>query len=266
LSASDSALKDFRLDGKTAVVTGGARGIGKAIAEAFAAHGACVSILDLDQESGDKVAREINADVTRCMAYRCDVSDAESVHKTFEQVFARGRVDILVNNAGIAFIGNLERTEEKDFDALYRVNVKSYYLCMRECIPQMKRNGGGVILNMCSIAATAGIPDRFAYSMTKGAVLAMTQSVARDYIADNIRCNCISPARIHTPFIDNFLKKEYPGREKEMMEKLSKTQPIGRMGQPQEVAALALYLCSDQASFVTGTNYPIDGGFLGIRG
>jgi NAD(P)-dependent dehydrogenase (short-subunit alcohol dehydrogenase family) len=126
----------------------------------------------------------------------------------------------------------------------------------------MERQGGGVILNLSSIAAEIGVPDRFAYGMTKGAVLAMTKSIAVDYVGRNIRCNCICPARIHTPFVDGFLAANFPGRENEMLEKLAEYQPIGRMGRPDEVAALALYLCSDEASFVTGVAYPIDGGVM----
>lgn len=254
-----------KLAGKVAVVTGGARGIGRAIVRTFASRGARVAILDLDQAGAEDAAREAGGESAGVVAYRCDVGDAESVRSAFAQILSRGALHILVNNAGIAFIGDLEKTEEKDIDALYRVNVKSVYLCMRECIGHMKKNGGGVILNMASIAATAGIDERFAYSMTKGAVRAMTLSVARDYIRDKIRCNCVSPARVHTPFIDNYVKKQYPGREKEMMERLSMAQPIGRMGDPQEIAMLALFLCSDQAAFITGADYVIDGGFLTVR-
>jgi NAD(P)-dependent dehydrogenase (short-subunit alcohol dehydrogenase family) len=122
--------------------------------------------------------------------------------------------------------------------------------------------GGGVILNMASIASLIGLLDRFAYSMTKGAVLTMTRSIAIDYMKKNIRCNCICPARVHTPFVDRYITQNYPGREQEMFRQLSEYQPIGRMGNPQEVAQLALYLCSDEASFVTGQAYPIDGGVL----
>ena len=144
------------------------------------------------------------------------------------------------------------------------MNVKGIYNCLHEAIPMMK-SSGGVILNLASIASTVGLPDRFAYSMSKGAVLGMTLSVAKDYIHDGIRCNCISPARVHTPFVDNFLGKNYPGREEEMFEKLSKTQPIGRMAKPLEIAHLILYLCSDEASFITGCDYPIDGGFIKLN-
>jgi 2-keto-3-deoxy-L-fuconate dehydrogenase len=171
-----------------------------------------------------------------------------------------------VNNAGVAHVGKLESTSEEDFDRIFRINVKGIYNCMYAAIDYMKTGGGGVILNLASIAATAGLADRFAYSMSKGAVLTMTYSVARDYIAQNIRCNCISPARVHTPFVDGFVRKNYPGREQDMFQKLAQSQPMGRMAQPSEVASLALFLCSDASSFITGTNYPIDGGFLNLHG
>lgn len=181
-------------------------------------------------------------------------------------MFQGGRVQILVNNAGISHVGNLEGTTEPDIDKIFCVNVKGIYNCMRASVPHMKANGGGIILNMASIAGTVGLSDRFAYSMSKGAVVAMTYSVAKDYLAQNIRCNCISPARVHTPFVDGFLRRNYPGKEREMSEKLEKAQPIGRMARPEEVANLALFLCSEEASFITGSDYPIDGGFLNLRG
>ena len=189
-----------------------------------------------------------------------------AVQAEVDAVFARiSPLDILVNNAGVAHIGTVETTAEADFDRLFSVNVKGVYNCIRAAVPLMKQRGGGSILNMASIAALVGLPDRFAYSMTKGAVLAMTIATARDYVKDNIRVNSISPARVHTPFVDGFLAKNYPGREAEMFEKLSQTQPIGRMATPDEIAHLALYLCSDEAAFVTGTDYPIDGGFIKLN-
>jgi 2-keto-3-deoxy-L-fuconate dehydrogenase len=194
------------------------------------------------------------------------VTDQQQVKARLQQFAGAECPSILVNNAGISSIGTVESTSEEEFDRVFRVNVKGFYNCMQACIPLMKSNGGGVILNMASIAGSSALADRFAYSMSKGAVIAMTLSVARDYLSYNIRCNCISPARIHTPFVDDYLRKSYPGREQEMFEKLSKAQPIGRMGEPEEVAALALFLCSDQASFITGVDYLLDGGFTNLRG
>ncbi len=256
----------FRLDNKVVVVTGGASGIGRAIADCFAANGASVRILDIDCLHAQEVTSNIAAGGGRASAFTCDVSNRATVHDTFEQIFASERVDILVNNAGIAHVGNLEETSETALETVYQVNVKGVYNCMHACIPHMKKNGGGVILNMASIAATSGIAHRFAYSMSKGAVVAMTYSVAKDYLEFNIRCNCISPARVHTPFVEGFVRKNYPGREEEMFDKLAGAQPVGRMADPHEVATLALFLCSDEASFITGVDYPIDGGFFRLRG
>jgi 2-keto-3-deoxy-L-fuconate dehydrogenase len=257
---------NFRLDGKVAVVTGGVSGIGRAIALKFAAQGAVVRILDLNRSDAEQICDQITSAGGNAAAYPCDVTDQKQVKDTFAKLAAQGPVSILVNNAGISHIGTVESTTEEDFDRIFRVNVKGLYNCMSAAIVSMKTQGGGVILNMASIAGSAGLPDRFAYSMSKGAVIAMTYSVARDYLEFKIRCNCISPARVHTPFVDNYLRKTYPGREPEMFEKLSQAQPIGRMAEPGEVASLALYLCSDEASFVTGVDYPIDGGFFNLRG
>ncbi len=256
---------NFRLDGKTAVVTGGASGIGRAIADCFAAAGASICILELNGGAADQAVKEITRGGGRAEAFQCDVGSWDQVEKTFARIAQAGPIHILVNNAGIAHIGKIEDTSEKDFDAVFRVNVKGMYHCMRACVGPMKQNGGGVILNMASTAATTAVADRFAYSMSKGAVVAMTYSVAQDYVQHNIRCNCVSPARIHTPFVDGYLARNYPGREQEMFEKLSQAQPVGRMGEPREVAALALFLCSDEGSFVTGADYPIDGGFFKLR-
>jgi NAD(P)-dependent dehydrogenase (short-subunit alcohol dehydrogenase family) len=248
------------------VVTGGASGIGRAVAQRFASSGACVCVLDIDENAAATVASEIVAGGGNAKAFGCDVAQPESVRAAFHKVLQEGRVQILVNNAGISHVGDLEGTTEPDFDRIFYVNVKGMYNCMQAAVPHMKANGGGIVLNMASIAGTSGLADRFAYSMSKGAVVAMTYSVAKDYLAYNIRCNCISPARVHTPFVDGFLRRNYPGKEREMFEKLEKSQPIGRMAKPEEIASFALYLCSEEASFITGTNYPIDGGFLNLRG
>jgi Dehydrogenases with different specificities (related to short-chain alcohol dehydrogenases) len=256
----------FDLEKKIAVITGAGSGIGKATAELFASRNAKVFLLDLNEQALNEVRQAVTSNGGEAYPILCNVVDQAEVLRTFKEIVQQAsRIDILVNCAGIAHIGKLESTPEKDFDRIYHVNVKGVYNTMYATIGQMREQGGGVILNMASVAASLGLSDRFAYSMSKGAVLSMTLSVAKDYIADNIRCNSISPARVHTSFVDGFLKANYPGKEEEMFQKLSKTQPIGRMGKPSEIAALALYLCSDEAGFVTGCDYPIDGGFVKLN-
>lgn len=250
------------LKNKKAVITGAGSGIGKAMAILFAKQEAEVHIIDLTNEKAQPTANEIISNNGKAFSYACNVTNQTEVITTFEKI---GLHDILINNAGIAHVGKADTTAEEDFDRVINVNVKGVYNCLFASLPLMKKNGGGVIINMASVAAWCGIDDRFVYSTTKGAIAAMTLSVAKDYIHDNIRCNSISPGRVHTPFVDGFIKKNYPGKEKEMFDKLSKTQPIGRMAKPEEVAALALYLCSEEASFITGTDYPIDGGFLKLN-
>ena len=253
-------MSKFSLIGKTAIVTGGASGIGKAISKIFAEQGAKVHILDINKEGATQTANEIRKANQKAIAHCCDVSNQKNVNEIIKKITTTDAINILVNNAGIAHIGSIEKTREEDLDRLYNVNIKGVYNCTKACIESFKKNGGGVILNLASVASSVGHSDRFAYSMTKGAVLTMTYSIAKDYVADNIRCNCISPGRVHTPFVDGYLAENYPGKEKEMFKKLSKTQPIGRMGKPEEIANLALFLCSNEAEFITGTDYPIDGG------
>jgi len=255
----------FRLDGKTAVVTGAGSGIGQAIASTFARNGARVFALDRDLKAASGTVESIRAAGGAASAIDCDVAIADSVEAAFARIDSdknSQRIDILINNAGIANIGTVENTSEADFDRVYSVNVKGIFLCSRAAVRRMLASGSGVILNLASIASLIGLTDRFAYSMSKGAVLTMTRSIAVDYVKRGIRCNCICPARVHTPFVDGYLRTAYPGREAEMFKQLSEYQPLGRMGTPEEVAALALYLCSDEASFITGQAYPIDGGVL----
>lgn len=255
----------FRLDNKVTIITGGGSGIGKAISTTFAKQGAIVYVLEMDEKNAASTVEEITTEGGKGNFFKCNIANQQEVKTVVAQIIQKhDAIDILVNNAGIAHIGQADTTAEEDFDRIVAVNIKGVYNCLHEAIPFMKLKGGS-ILNMASVAALVGIADRFVYSAAKGAVAAMTLSVAKDYIVDNIRCNCISPARVHTPFVDGYLAKNYPGREAEMFEKLSKTQPIGRMAKPVEIAHLALYLCSDEASFITGCDYPIDGGFVKLN-
>ncbi|MEO5888975.1 MAG: SDR family oxidoreductase [Ferruginibacter sp.] len=252
----------FDLTNKIAVITGSASGIGKAVAGVFAKQGAIVHLLDMNEAGLTTTTGEITEQGGNAQFHLADVTSQAGIKSLFEEI---GQIDILVNCAGISNIGKADNTSEEDFDKVYTVNVKGIYNCLHEAIPLMKDKKSGVIINLASVANNVGLTDRFAYSMSKGAVLGMTLSVAKDYINDGIRCNCISPARVHTPFVDNFLAKNYPGKEQEMFDKLSKTQPIGRMAKPVEIAHLVLYLCSDEASFITGCDYPIDGGFIKLN-
>jgi len=245
----------FDLSGKKAVVTGGSSGIGKAIVEALSEQGARVFVIDLNENPVHST--------TGVTTIITDITQSEKLNKSLNTL--PDSIDILVNNARIGFVGNIEQTDEKDFDRLYRVNVKGVFNCVKALLPKMKKNGG-IIINIASIVSHVAVNNRFAYTMSKGAVLAMTKSIAKDYLSYKIRCNSVSPARVHTPFVDDYLEKNYPGKEKEMFDNLSQTQPIGRMGKPKEVAHLVLYLCSDEASFITGSDFPIDGGFIKLNG
>lgn len=250
---------------KVALVTGGASGIGKSICLRLALKKIKVLVIDLNLEAAQKTVNEIINNGGSAEAHSVDVSNNGQVLALFKSISEENTIDILINNAGVAHIGNIEETKESDLDRLYNINVKGVYNCISGVIKAMKAQNSGVIINMASVASSVGIADRFAYSMTKGAVLTMTYSIAKDYIADGIRCNCISPGRVHTPFVDNFLEKNYADNKTEMFDKLSKSQPIGRMGAPDEIAALVDYLCSDDAAFITGSNFPIDGGFVTLN-
>ena len=255
----------FSLEGKNAIVTGGGSGIGRAITEAFATQGAVVDILEVDLDGATETVSAIEAAGGTAAAHECDVTDQAATLAVFKKVVGeRGRLDCLINNAGVAHVGNVLDTSEEDFDRVMDVNAKGVYNCLKAGVGHM-RAGGGAIVNIASTVSVSAINDRFAYSTSKGAVLAMTYSVAKDYLEQNIRCNAILPGRIHTPFVDGFIAKNYPGREEEMFKKLSEYQPVGRMGKPEEVAAMAVFLCSDEAAFITGCPYLVDGGTINIR-
>jgi NAD(P)-dependent dehydrogenase (short-subunit alcohol dehydrogenase family) len=255
-------MSTLRFKNQLAVVTGGGSGIGRAVALRLASEGAEVHILELSPSAGEETQALIRAAGGRAEVIAADVSETESVRSAFANL---PRLDVLVNNAGVAHVGNVLATAPEDLDRLYRINVRGVYHCLHFGIQQMQRHGGGSIVNLASIASKVGIPDRFAYSMTKGAVLAMTLSTARDFVNHNIRCNCVCPARVHTPFVDGFLAKNYPGQETEMFAKLAASQPIGRMGTPAEVAALIAFLASSESAFITGSAYDIDGGVTLLR-
>lgn len=248
---------------KNILITGGASGIGLAMVRKFASEGGHVFFIDTNHSEGTKLQIEEQEKGFTVRFLEGNISSFHEVESLVKKI--PGKLDVLINNAGISHIGKVESTTEDDFDRLFQVNVKGMFHCIKAALPKLKENGGGSILNMCSVAATIGIPDRFAYSMTKGAALSMTLSVARDYVQDGIRCNCISPGRVHTPFVDGFLAKNYPGQEKEMFAKLAATQPIGRMGTPEEIAELAYFISSEAGGFITGANFNIDGGFMGLK-
>lgn len=251
------------MEHKVVLVTGAASGIGLAIAKAFAEEGANLVLVDRNKD--ELLAVQESFEAGKSLALTCDVTDAENVQRAVEAAVSHyGKLDCLINNAGIASIGNIENTTESEFKCVMDVNVNGVYNLIKSSIPFLKQSKG-VIINMASIASKMGLDDRLAYSTSKGAVMAMTYSVAKDYIKDGIRCNCLCPARIHTPFVDGYLDKNYPDNKEEMFKKLSEFQPIGRMGDPKEVADAAVFLCSDKAKFITGLALDVDGGVTTLR-
>ena len=251
-----------RFRGKHALVTGGGSGIGRAISLRLAAEGAHVSVLEARAEAGEGVVGEIRAAGGAAALVAADVSNTEAMRAAFSVL---EKLDVLVNNAGIAHVGDVLTTAAADLDRIYAVNVKGVYHGLHFGVPKLIAAGGGAIVNLASVVSKIAVEDRFAYGMSKGAVLTMTLSVARDFIEHKVRCNCVCPARVHTPFVDGFIAKNYPGREAEMFAKLSTAQPIGRMGEPHEVAALVAFVASDEAGFITGSSYDIDGGVTSLR-
>ncbi|MFZ9262957.1 MAG: SDR family NAD(P)-dependent oxidoreductase [Chitinophagaceae bacterium] len=258
------AAGNFELVSPYVIITGGSSGIGLAMVKIFHDHGAIVDVLDVQKPSEDTL-KKLSINDETVLFHETDITNNAAVKEVISLISIKRGIGILINNAGIAHIGNVLNTSDEDFQKIFNVNVKGAFNCIQAIIPFMIEMGEGLIINMASIAATVGIPDRFAYSMSKGAIVSMTLSVAKDFIKKGIRCNCISPARVHTPFVDGFLDKHYPGKQEEMFEKLSASQPIGRMAEPEEIAQLAFYLCSKQASFITGTDIPIDGGFTRLN-
>ena len=257
-----------KLDDKIAIVTGGGKGIGRAISLRFASEGAKVAIWEKDLDAAEETSKQISESGGMSIRIECEISDKNSVSNALkETIDGLGKPTHLVNNAGIAHVGTATTTTEEDFDRVMNVNTKGLFLCLQAVLPVLVDNGGGVILNLASIASRLGIADRFAYSASKGAALAMTLSVAKDYVDQDIRCNCLCPGRVHTPFVDGFLKKYYPDQNERdhKFTELSKYQPIGRMGEPQEIANLAAFLCSDEASFITGGAYDVDGGVMSLK-
>ena len=254
----------FRLDTKVAFVTGAGSGIGEAIARLFAQQGASVILADVNLSSAERVAEEIRTAGGQARAQQLDVAVESEVQAALELVAAsEGHLDILVNNAGVSHVGSLLETSLRDWERVMDVNVGGVFLCAREGVRQMlaQSPAGGVIINLSSTAALIGVERRLPYSASKGAVLALTRSIAIDFVAQGIRCNAICPGTVQTPFVDGYLARHFAGREDEARQQLHARQPLGRMGRPDEIASAALYLAADEAAFVTGSALVIDGGW-----
>jgi NAD(P)-dependent dehydrogenase (short-subunit alcohol dehydrogenase family) len=250
----------FSLQNKITLVTGAGSGIGAAIAETFARAGAFVFVTDRDEKSGRAVAEKIKAQDRDAEFLPLDVTSEENCQRVGKTVVsAKGRLDILVNNAGIGHVGTMLQTTGQDLDRLYAVNVRGVFNVTRVFLPDMLKRKSGNIINLASIGGVVGVRDRVAYCTTKFAVAGLTKSMALDHAKDGIRVNCICPGRVETPFVASRLA-EYPDPDKARQE-MSATQALGRMGKPEEIAAAALYLASEESAFVTGTEFIIDGGF-----
>jgi len=242
----------FRLDGKVALITGAARGIGEATARVFAAAGAEVIVLDLNRERAEALAAEL----PHARALACDVTSEDQVGGAIGSL---ARLDILVNNAGIGLVGGIEQTSLEDFRRLFRVNVEGMFLVTRAALPLLLASRGSII-NIGSVAGLIGVRQRFAYCATKGAVIAMTRQLAVDY-PKQLRVNCICPGTVDTPFVEDYLERHHKHEKEKVRAELNARQPMGRLGRPEEIAYLALYLASEEAAFVTGSIFTIDGGW-----
>jgi 2-keto-3-deoxy-L-fuconate dehydrogenase len=241
----------FRLDGKKALITGGASGIGEAASRAFTRAGAHVTILDRNGAAGAKLASELSGD-----SIECDITDADQVAASFAQLSG---LDILINNAGIGLVGNVEETEPDDFDRVFRINVGGLYKVTKHAMPLLLASHG-TIVNIGSVAGLIGVKRRFAYCASKGAVVAMTRQLAVDY-PTQIRVNCICPGTVDTPFVEGYLEKYHSHEKEKVRAELNQRQPIGRLGKPEEIANMAVYLSSEEAGFVNGSVIAIDGGW-----
>jgi 2-keto-3-deoxy-L-fuconate dehydrogenase len=246
----------FSLEGKIALVTGAGSGIGAAIATVFAEAGAQVWVADINEGAAIDTVSAIAKAKGEARGIGLNVADEGSAAAVAEKV---GRLDILVNNAGVGHVGTMTQTTGADMDRLYAVNVRGVFNVTKAFLPGMLARKAGNIINLASIGGVVGIRDRLAYCTTKFAVVGLTKSMALDHALDGIRVNCICPGRVETPFVSARLK-EYPDPEKAYRE-MAATQALGRMGSPQEIAHAALYLASEESSFVTGTAFLIDGGW-----
>jgi NAD(P)-dependent dehydrogenase (short-subunit alcohol dehydrogenase family) len=243
----------FRLDGRRALVTGGASGIGEATCRALTAAGASVIIVDLDRARAESLAATLPGATVKIF----DIADEAAVTAALSDVTA---LDILVNSAGIGLVGSIEETAAADLDRLMRVNIGGTFLMTRALMPQLLASPAGSIVNLGSVAGLVGIKLRFAYCATKGAVVAMTRQLAVEY-AGRLRINCICPGTVDTPFVEGYLEKYHAHEKDKVRAELNQRQPVGRLGKPDEIAHLVLYLCSSEAAFVTGSVVTIDGGW-----